>query len=82
MHRLLEEPALAQYEASLGREAVRRVVEQVLDRARFSQESAYAEIVAAAAARLDDARLQVQMPTINATGILTHTDLRPRAART
>jgi L-seryl-tRNA(Ser) seleniumtransferase len=75
MHRLLEEPALAQYDASLGRETVRRVVEQVLDRARFSQESAYAEIVAAAAARLDDARLQGLIPTINATGILTHTNL-------
>ncbi|HVA34440.1 MAG TPA: L-seryl-tRNA(Sec) selenium transferase, partial [Candidatus Baltobacteraceae bacterium] len=76
MHRVLAEPAVAEYEAALGRETIKRAVEQVLDRARASGGAhAYDAVVAAVLARLDDDRLQGTIPAINATGILVHTNL-------
>jgi L-seryl-tRNA(Ser) seleniumtransferase len=76
MHRLLEDAALAEYTATLGRETVKRAVEQVLDRARASGESHTLEaILTAVAARLDDVALEDLIPVINATGIIAHTNL-------
>ncbi len=76
MHRLLKDPAVAEYEAVLGRGAVKRAVEQVLDRARASGETpSYEAILTAAVARLEDAALQDLTPVINATGIIAHTNL-------
>jgi L-seryl-tRNA(Ser) seleniumtransferase len=76
MHRLLEEPVVAKYAATLGREAVKRAVERVLDRARASGETHTREaIVAAVVARLGEAALRDLIPAINATGIIAHTNL-------
>jgi L-seryl-tRNA(Ser) seleniumtransferase len=76
MQRLLEEPGVAGYEAALGREAIKRAVELVLDRARASGEPSTLEaIVAAVVARLGDVGLQELGPAINATGIIAHTNL-------
>jgi L-seryl-tRNA(Ser) seleniumtransferase len=76
MHRLLEEPALAEFEVTLGRETIKRAVEHVLDRARASGETrSYEAIVAASVVQLGDLELQGLVPVINATGILLHTNL-------
>jgi L-seryl-tRNA(Ser) seleniumtransferase len=76
MHRLLEDPAVVEYEATLGRGTAKRTVEQVLDRARVSgQAHAYEVILSAVLARLGDAALQDLTPVINATGIIAHTNL-------
>ncbi len=76
MHRLLEDPVVAEYEATLGRGTVKRAVEQVLDRARASGETpTHDAILAAVAARLEDTALQDLTPVINATGIIAHTNL-------
>jgi L-seryl-tRNA(Ser) seleniumtransferase len=76
MHRLLSEPAVAEYEAVLGREQVKRAVEQVLDRARASgQADGYAALVERIAARLEEVRTQTLVPVINGTGIIVHTNL-------
>jgi L-seryl-tRNA(Ser) seleniumtransferase len=75
-HRLLEDPAVAEYEAQLGRETLKRAVERVLDRARASgEERGFETIVAELVDRLRDGRLQEMIPAINATGILAHTNL-------
>ena len=76
VHRLLDDPAVAQYEAALGRETTKRAIEQVLDRARaFEAAPAYDAILAAVIARLDDANASDLTPVINATGIIAHTNL-------
>jgi L-seryl-tRNA(Ser) seleniumtransferase len=76
MHRLLDEPVLAEYQATLGREQVKRAVEQVLDRARASgRTDGYAVIVERIAARLEEMRTQALVPVINGTGIIVHTNL-------
>jgi L-seryl-tRNA(Ser) seleniumtransferase len=76
MHRLLSEPAVAEYEAVLGRKQVKYAVEQVLDRVRASgQVDGYAAIVERIAARLEAMRSQTLVPVINGTGIIVHTNL-------
>jgi L-seryl-tRNA(Ser) seleniumtransferase len=76
MHRLLEEPAVLEFGARLGRETIKRAAEQVLDRARASGAArAYETIVAAVVERLRDVALLGMIPAINATGILAHTNL-------
>jgi L-seryl-tRNA(Ser) seleniumtransferase len=76
MHRLLQDPAIAEFEATLGRETIKRAVEQVLDRARASGDAhTYEALAAAIVASLDDLRLLDMIPAINATGILLHTNL-------
>ncbi|MEO6834864.1 MAG: L-seryl-tRNA(Sec) selenium transferase [Candidatus Tumulicola sp.] len=76
VHRLLEEPAVAEYAATLGRATIKRAVERVLDRARASgEERSYEAIVAAVVERLGDVRLHDMIPVINATGIIAHTNL-------
>ncbi len=76
MHRLLEDPAVVEFEAKLGRGAVKRAVEQVLYRARASGEPpTYEAVLTAVLARLGDAALQELTPVINATGIIAHTNL-------
>jgi L-seryl-tRNA(Ser) seleniumtransferase len=76
MHRLLAEPAVAAHEAELGRETIKRAVEQVLDRVRASgQGDGYAAIVERIAIRLEEMRTQRLVPVINGTGIIVHTNL-------
>jgi L-seryl-tRNA(Ser) seleniumtransferase len=76
MHRILEQPAVAEYEGALGRENIKRAVERVLDRARASGEPPNEEaVLAAVVARLDDIALEELIPAINATGIIAHTNL-------
>ena len=76
MHRVLAEPAVAAFEAQLGRETVKAAVGDVLDAARGAdRESAYADIVASAVEALEALRLQALVPVVNATGIIVHTNL-------
>jgi L-seryl-tRNA(Ser) seleniumtransferase len=76
VHRILAEPAVAAHEAELGRETIKRAVEQVLDRVRASgQADGYAAIVERVAARLEEMRAQTLVPVINGTGIIVHTNL-------
>jgi len=76
MHRVLAEPGVAAYEATLGRTAVKRAIEQVLDRARASQAPApYESIVASTQHELEAARMRALTRAINATGIVVHTNL-------
>jgi L-seryl-tRNA(Ser) seleniumtransferase len=76
VHRVLEEAAVVEYASMLGRETIKRAVEQVLDRARASGErQTYESIVAAVAARLEDFRLGRMLGVINATGVILHTNL-------
>jgi L-seryl-tRNA(Ser) seleniumtransferase len=76
VHRLLAEPAMAEYAAALGRETLKRAVERELDRARASVRTpGYEALLAGVLARLRDARLQEMIPAINATGVLAHTNL-------
>jgi L-seryl-tRNA(Ser) seleniumtransferase len=76
MHRILEQPAVAEYEAALGREGIKRAVERVLDRARAFGEMPNEEaLLAAVVARLDDIALEDLIPAINGTGIIAHTNL-------
>ncbi len=76
VHRILEDVAIERYEPSLGRDNLKRAVERVLDRARASDaEPAYEAIVIAVAERLDELALNGLSRTINATGIIVHTNL-------
>lgn len=77
MHRLLEQPAISEYAAVLGREPVKRAVERALDRVRASGAGgvSIADVTAAVVAELGDLSLRELIPAINATGILLHTNL-------
>jgi len=76
MNRLLDDPVVAEYEAALGRETIKRAVERVLDRARAFQEVPSEEtLLAAVAGQLDEIALRDLIPAINATGIIAHTNL-------
>jgi L-seryl-tRNA(Ser) seleniumtransferase len=76
MHRVLGEPAVAPYEAALGRNSVKRLIERELDRARASNDGrAYDEILQTILRRLEELSLQRLTPVINATGIILHTNL-------
>jgi L-seryl-tRNA(Ser) seleniumtransferase len=76
MHRILEQPAVARYEAALGRETIKRAVERVLDRARALPETPSEDaLIATVVTQLDDATLHDLVPAINATGIIAHTNL-------
>src|SRR5262249_39688218 len=76
VHRLLDEPAIVGYTATLGREGIKGAIERVLDRARASGEThAYEGIVAAVIAQLETMRMRGMIPVINATGVMLHTNL-------
>ena len=76
MHRVLAEPAIAEYEATLGRATVKHAVEREFDRVRISGVApSMDEIVAAVTSILELERLQGLIPVVNATGILVHTNL-------
>jgi L-seryl-tRNA(Ser) seleniumtransferase len=76
MHRVLAEPAIAEYEAVLGRATVKHAVEREFDRVRISGVAPTMEqVVAAVASILELEHLQGLIPVINATGILVHTNL-------
>ena len=76
VHRLLEEPAISGYAATLGREGMKGAIERVLDRARASGEThAYEGIVAAVVAQLDSMRMRGMIPVFHATGVMLHTNL-------
>ncbi len=73
---MLGEPAVAQYEAALGRNSVKRLIERELDRARASSDGrGYDEILQAILRGLEELSLQRLAPAINATGIILHTNL-------
>ncbi len=75
-HRVLAEPGVAAYEATLGRTTIKRAIELVLDRARASGAAPeYGAIVASVVESLDEARMDLLLPAINATGIVVHTNL-------
>ena len=81
MHRVLDEPAIAEYEATLGRATVKHAVEREFDRVRISGVApSMDEIVAAVTSILELERLQGLIPVVNATGILVHTNLGPCSA--
>ncbi len=76
VHRLLSEPAVVAYEGTLGRDALKALAQEALERGRAALAAGHsydasrallADLEAAAAAQLQ--------PTINATGILVHTNL-------
>jgi L-seryl-tRNA(Ser) seleniumtransferase len=76
MHRVLADPAIAEYEATLGRETVKRAVEREFDRVRISKVAPATDaLMAAIVGALELERLQGLVPVINATGILIHTNL-------
>lgn len=76
VHRLLEEPAIAAYAATLGREGMKGAIERVLDRARASGEpQSYGDVVAAVVAQLGALRMRGMLAVINATGVILHTNL-------
>ena len=76
MHRVLAEPAIAEYEATLGRAEVKRAVEREFDRVRISGVAPSMEKSSRRCTSiLDLERLQGLIPVINATEILVHTNL-------
>jgi len=76
VHRLLDEPVVDAYAAVLGRETIKRAVERVLDRARASGEpDSYEGVVDGVVSALEEVRLRGMVRTINATGIVLHTNL-------
>ncbi|MGA8534709.1 MAG: L-seryl-tRNA(Sec) selenium transferase [Candidatus Tumulicola sp.] len=76
MHRFLQLPAVAEYEATLGRTSVKRAVGRVLERARASGgSSALDELLEAVVAELRSVALNGLAVVINATGIVAHTNL-------
>ena len=76
VHRLLDDPAIAPYEALVGRDALRDAIERELRRARGTRAvPAYAELVAQIGVRLEALAAQSLLPVINGTGIILHTNL-------
>lgn len=76
VHRVLADPAVAAYEARLGRETIKRAVGETLDGARMSDDAPQLQsIVASVVTRLEALRRAELMPAVNATGILIHTNL-------
>lgn len=75
MHWVLEQPAVAEYEAALGRDGIKRAVERVLDRARAFEVPSDEALLAAVVTQLDEIALHDLIPAINATGIIAHTNL-------
>jgi len=76
VHRLLSDPAVAGYEASLGRDAVKAIVQETLGRGRNALAAGHAfDPSRALLAGLEDAAAAQLRPVINATGILVHTNL-------
>jgi L-seryl-tRNA(Ser) seleniumtransferase len=76
VQRILDDPAVAPFEAALGRPGVKRVVETTLDAARsFASEPSYEAVVASVAASLRESAAAALSPVVNATGIVLHTNL-------
>jgi L-seryl-tRNA(Ser) seleniumtransferase len=76
MHRILEDQRIAAHESQLGRERIKSAAEEVLGRARLSNdEPEYEAIVAAVCNRLDELGAMSPVPVINATGVILHTNL-------
>jgi L-seryl-tRNA(Ser) seleniumtransferase len=74
MHRLLERPEIAAYDQTLGRERVKIIAGEVLDRLRAGTASDPTAVDAIVAELTIAARTALQ-PVVNATGILLHTNL-------
>ncbi len=76
MHRVLSDARVAVFEATLGRDSVRRAAERALDRARaFPEELSFDALISDVVVKLEELRLQTLMPVVNATGIIVHTNL-------
>ena len=81
MHRVLAEPAIAEYEATLGRATVKHAVEREFDRVRISGVApSMDELVAAVASILELERLQGLIPVDQRDGDPRAHELGPRAA--
>lgn len=75
MHRVLADERIAKYEGTLGRDVIKRAVEEVFDRARASGGGAYDRIVGHVEERLEGLMRHMLVPVINGTGVLLHTNL-------
>ncbi|HEY2475801.1 MAG TPA: L-seryl-tRNA(Sec) selenium transferase [Candidatus Cybelea sp.] len=77
MHRILEDPRVAALEAEAGRERIKRAAQEILGRARLSENATHEHdaIVAAVVDRVRRVRRAQLRRTINATGIIVHTNL-------
>uniref|UniRef100_E6PCR3 Selenocysteine synthase n=1 Tax=mine drainage metagenome TaxID=410659 RepID=E6PCR3_9ZZZZ len=76
VHRLLSEPAIVAYEDSLGREAVKALAREALERGRAALSAGHAfDAERRLLADLEAAATAQLQPVINATGILVHTNL-------
>ncbi len=76
VHRFFSDRRIAAYEPALGHENVKRVLTDVLDRARADGASSdYRTLSAAVLRDLDRAASRTLRDVINATGVLLHTNL-------
>ncbi|HMF29277.1 MAG TPA: L-seryl-tRNA(Sec) selenium transferase, partial [Candidatus Cybelea sp.] len=75
MHAVLADERVAAFEATFGRDVIKRAADEVFGRARASGDGAYEAIVAELAARLESLHRQRLLRVINATGIMIHTNL-------
>lgn len=75
MHRLLSQPAVVAYAEALGRERVKRVVSEALDRLRGLPTEEKPALIDAILAELQNAARDALQPVVNATGIVLHTNL-------
>ncbi|MHB8357347.1 MAG: L-seryl-tRNA(Sec) selenium transferase, partial [Vulcanimicrobiaceae bacterium] len=76
VHRFLDEPAVRRYEFALGRENVKRAIAGELDDARSRVPlPEYEALLAGVIDRLERERTQTLLETINATGVMLHTNL-------
>ncbi|MDQ2871869.1 MAG: L-seryl-tRNA(Sec) selenium transferase [Candidatus Eremiobacteraeota bacterium] len=76
VQRFLSDERVAEYESALGRQNTKRAIDAELDRARrFQPIPPFSELLENVLERLEVARVQTLLETINATGILLHTNL-------
>jgi L-seryl-tRNA(Ser) seleniumtransferase len=75
MHQVLADERVAAYEATLGRDTVKRAADEVFGRARASGNGAYETILAQLIERLESLHRQTLLRVVNATGIVLHTNL-------
>jgi L-seryl-tRNA(Ser) seleniumtransferase len=75
MHRVLADERVAAYEATLGRDAVKRAADEVFGRARALGDGAYDAVVEELVERLDALARRRLVSVVNATGIILHTNL-------
>jgi len=75
VHRLLSERRIAAFEAILGRECVKRQVNEVLGKARHEDGRDGGRLIDSIVARLESCLREGLIGVVNGTGILLHTNL-------